>query len=201
MAANLPAPWFGNHAFRLLYAPDFNVAGKISFYQGDPYMLVLDVTDLVNPLAENRLELTNMLQPGRLAMPPPAGNLMVGRLLIRTRSQPSPMMTAVANAAPIINPGALAAGPARYVGRLLSGGGFCITAGSRQWEFASEFSYPRAGLNRLNRATPWIRPASGAGRSARSRRPRVAKFSPKGPTIASAAPCTSRRGRSKSPTC
>jgi hypothetical protein len=149
VAANLPAPWFGNHAFRLVYAPDFSAAARLSFYQGDPYSLVLDVTDLVNPLAENRLELTNLLQPGRLALPPPAGNLVVGRLVIRTRPQPSPMMTAVANAGPIINLGAPAAGPARYAGRLLPGGGFRITVGSRQWEFASEFSYPRAGLNRL----------------------------------------------------
>jgi len=149
VAANLPAPWFGNHGFRLVYAPDFSAAGKISFYRGDPYTLVLDVTDLVNPLAENRLELTNMLQPGRLALPPPAGNLVVARLVIRTRPQPSPMMTAAANAAPLINRGEPAAGPARYAGQLLAGGGFRITVGSRQWEFASAFSYPGAGLNRL----------------------------------------------------
>jgi hypothetical protein len=57
VAANLPAPWFGNHAWRLLYAPDFEY--RPGYCPNDPYTFVLDVTDLVNPAAENRLAITN----------------------------------------------------------------------------------------------------------------------------------------------
>jgi hypothetical protein len=56
VAPNLPATWFGSPAgWRVLYAPDFEGARKFDYYEGDPYTLVLDVTDLVNPAAENRL--------------------------------------------------------------------------------------------------------------------------------------------------
>lgn len=149
VATNLPAPWFGNRAFRVLYAPDFDCARKVKFYVSDPYTTVLDVTDLTNPAAENRLEITNLLKPGQLPSGPPVGNLVIGRLVVRTRTEPSPTMIALEESRPIINPGRPGAGPAAYRGELLASGGFRLTIGTTTWDFASEFSYPHAGLNRL----------------------------------------------------
>lgn len=149
VAANLPWAWFGNRAYRVLYAPDFDCARKLKFYVGDPYSTVLDVTDLTNPAAENRLEITNLVKPQQFAAGPPAGSLIVGRLVVRTQPVPSPTMSAAAECRPVINRGQPGAGPAGYRGQLLPGGGFKLHVGRRVWEFASTFSYPRAGLNRL----------------------------------------------------
>ena len=103
------------------------------------------MTDLVNPLAENRLELTNMLQPGRLALPPPTGNLVVGRLVIRTRSQPSPMMTAVANAGPIINPGTRRRVPPGIRGDCSRGAAFASRWGRGNGDSAASSPIPTPG--------------------------------------------------------
>jgi hypothetical protein len=149
VAPNLPSAWFGNRAFRVLYASDFDCARKFKFYVGDPYITVLDVTDLSNPAAENRLTVTNLVQARQFPAGPPTGNLVIGRLVVRTKPVPSPTMTAADETKPFINRGELSAGPAAYRGEQLPGGGFRLTVGSRTWDFASEFSYPNAGINRL----------------------------------------------------
>ncbi len=43
VAANLPAPWFGNHAWRLLYSPNFDY--RPSYCPDDPYTFVLAVIE------------------------------------------------------------------------------------------------------------------------------------------------------------
>lgn len=148
VAPNLPAPWFGNHAWRLLYSPDFEYRPR--FYEGDPYTFVLDVTDLVNPAAENRLAITNTADKLHKAWTPPDGELVLRELSITTRAGASPTMAGESSMAPVINTGQPAAGPARYEGRVAPGGGLVVRVGQRQWEFASAFSYPNAGFNRLS---------------------------------------------------
>lgn len=147
VSPGLPASWFGG-AWRLIYAPDFESGRKVSFYQGDPYTFVLDVTDLINPAAENRLELTNTARrlPGWQET---EGNLVIQKLTIRTKPEKSPTMQEASALASVINTGQPAAGPAKYQGELLPGGGFTVSVGQKRWEFASAFSYPDAGLNRL----------------------------------------------------
>ncbi|NLF69479.1 MAG: hypothetical protein GX575_10545 [Candidatus Anammoximicrobium sp.] len=147
VAANLPAPWFGNHAWRLLYSPNFDY--RPSYCPDDPYTFVLDVTDLVNPAAENRLAITNTADKLRKSWTAPDGELVLRELSVTVRSGASPTMTAKAALTPVINTGQPAAGPARYEGRLAPGGGLAVTVGSCQWEFSSAFSYPHAGFNRL----------------------------------------------------
>jgi hypothetical protein len=149
VAAHLPASWYGAAGWRLIYAPDFEAGRKSKFYEGDPYTLVLDVTDLSNPAAENRLVLSNTADRIALRLKPGEGNLVVQHVTVRTRPGKSPMMAAAADTAPMINTGQPAAGPARYRGELLPGGGLAVTVGKRRWEFSSAFSYPNAGLNRL----------------------------------------------------
>lgn len=153
VAPNLPSTWFGSPAgWRVLYAPDFEGGRKQTFYEGDPYTLVLDITDLTNPAAENRLEITNSAPAGAATYGQSNADLVIDKLTIKTLPQPSPMMSAAENIKPFINRGQRAGGPAKYTGRLLPGGGFSLTMGNREWKFASAFSYPNAGFNRLDAA-------------------------------------------------
>lgn len=153
VAPNLPSAWYGSGGWRILYGPDFEGARKHTFYEGDPYTLVLDVTDLTNPAAENRLEITNTANARALSFSGTEGNLVIGKLAVRTKPGKSPTMAGAETAAPVINTGQPGAGPAPYRGELLPGGGFALTVGGRRWELASAFSYPDAGLNRLAAAT------------------------------------------------
>jgi hypothetical protein len=152
VAANTPASWFADaRAWRVIYAPDFKGGLKQSFYKGDPYTLVLDITDLIDPTAENRLKLVNLVTNSARwrGLKSNAGELVVQRLNIRTKRGASPMMLPSVDIKPIINRGQAAVGSAEYSGKIMPGGGFAITVGKRQWNFASAFSYPNAGLNYL----------------------------------------------------
>jgi hypothetical protein len=149
---NKTGPWFFNgrawrRGWRLIYAPDFEAGHKVPFYEGDPYTLLIDITDLIDPTADNRVELVNLStnKPFWRSI----NELTIKRLNIRTKRGVSPMMVSVANIKPIINRGRPAAGPAKYRGKIMPGGGFVINTDKRQWKFASAFSYPNAGLNHL----------------------------------------------------
>ena len=146
---NLPAAWFGHGGWRVLYAPDFQCGRKQAFYAGDPYRTVLDVTDLTNPAAENRLEITNTFPRRYASFAGTKGDLVIGKLVVRTRPEPSPTMKSAIAFEPVINRGEPAAGPAPYRGELTAGGGFVVHTAARRWELGSAFSYPNAGLNRL----------------------------------------------------
>ncbi|OGV64403.1 MAG: hypothetical protein A3K19_09585 [Lentisphaerae bacterium RIFOXYB12_FULL_65_16] len=149
VAPNLPSMWFGSGAWRVLYAPDFESAKAQTFYVEDPYRLVLDVTDLTNPISVNRLTVTNMATAATKSYAGTDGALVVKTLTIRTQPGASPTMAPSAEFAPVINTGQPAAGSAPYKAELLAGGGFRIEAGGSVWDFTSAFSYPNAGLNRL----------------------------------------------------
>ncbi|MDO9541955.1 MAG: hypothetical protein Q7J98_06490 [Kiritimatiellia bacterium] len=144
---DLPATWFNGGTWRLLYAPDFEGARKIDFYVDDPYKYVLDITDLTNPAAENRLEITNIAKKHDQLFAGGFGQLVIQSIIIRT--QPSASPTMISAVIPVINTGQPGAGPAAYTGTLLPGGGFRITTGDQQWNFSSAISFPNAGLNRL----------------------------------------------------
>ncbi|MFZ2643685.1 MAG: hypothetical protein WA117_22020 [Verrucomicrobiia bacterium] len=149
VGANLPYSWFGSGSWRVLYAPDFEGALKQKFYTGNPYQLVLDVTDLTNPMSENRLEITNMANGSQATAAHTKGDLVIKSLVIRTRPGASPTMAEDATDRDAINRGTPGTGPVAYKGRLLPGGGFVISAGQQRFEFATAISYPNAGLNRL----------------------------------------------------
>lgn len=147
---NVPATWFEGGIWRLVYAPDFEGVRKIDFYIDDPYKLVLDITDLTNPAAENRLEITNTAKKGNPLFAGGFGQLVIQRLIIRTRPGASPtMISSQLPNADVINRGTPGAGPAKYTGQLLPGGGFALQVGPKRLEFSSTFSYPRAGFNQL----------------------------------------------------
>jgi hypothetical protein len=150
VAPNLPATWFGSPAgWRVLYAPDFEGARKFDYYEGDPYTLVLDVTDLVNPAAENRLQITNSAAASAETYARRKPNLIIQSLKIVTVPGKSPMMDASGDIKPFINRGERAGGPAKYSGTVSPGGGFTVAVGNRVWHFNSAFSFPNAGFNHL----------------------------------------------------
>lgn len=149
VAPDTPYSWFDGTAWRVIYAPDFEGGLKQTYYEGNPYQTVLDVTDLTNPAAENRLEITNVC-----TYKPPAGSkgnydLVIRDLTIRVKPGESPTMKSTAGLGAVINRGTPAAGPAKYQGKLLPGGGFSITTAGQQFDFHAAMSYPNAGLNRL----------------------------------------------------
>ena len=149
VAPNTPYAWSDNKAWRVLYAPDFEGALKSTFYEGNPYQTVLDVTDLTNPAAENRLEIFNVSPYS-----PPAGSkgnydLVLKNLMVHVKPGESPMMAAATVDQDLLNPGTPGAGPAAYTGKLLPGGGFSLTAGGQTLHFGSLISFPNAGLNEL----------------------------------------------------
>lgn len=160
VATNVPAPWFGSPAgWRVLFSPDFEGAKKQSFYEGDPYTLVLDITDLVNPAAENRLEITNTAPASSATYGESNADLVIRNLTIKTLPQPSPMMSAGDAIKPFINRGERAGGPAKYTSAVKPDGGFTVTVGKRTWKFNSAFSFPNAGFNYFSAEEE--RPASG----------------------------------------
>ena len=74
-------------------------------------------------------------------------------LTIRAKPGASPMMAASAVDQDVVNTGVPGAGPAKYAGKLLPGGGFSLTVpGMPAVAFGSLISYPNAGLNQLTAA-------------------------------------------------
>lgn len=148
VSPDLPATWCTDGHWRLVYAPDFQGAAKQAFYVGNPYEFVLDVTDLTNPAAENRLEISSTVADlGLFANG--GGDLVIGSLSVGTKPVASPTLAATATAGAGLNRGEPGAGSAPYTGRILPGGGFALEVDGNVWSFGSAFSYPDAGLNRL----------------------------------------------------
>lgn len=154
VAPNVPSTWYGDTAgWRALYAPDFTSALSQKFYTGNPYELVLDVTDLTNPISDNHLEITNTASANTKVYAHTNADLVIGELTIETKPVPSIMMSDAGSAPPIINRGEPAAGAAKYRGKVLSGGGFSISTGKSTFTFNSSFSYPNAGFNHFSAET------------------------------------------------
>jgi len=151
VATDLPAIWCDGDHWRLVYAPDFEGAKRQPYYVGDPYRYLLDVTDLTNPAAENRIEITNTAPKHSRVFRNSGGELVIDRLVIQTKPGASPTMASGAGIAPVINRGEPGPEPrdAHYTGRLWEGGGFSIAIGDETWELSTGISFPNAGLNWL----------------------------------------------------
>src|SRR5690606_31026008 len=118
VTTTISATWFSTQkGWRAVYAPDFQAALAQKFYADDPYLLVLDITDLVNPIAENRLRITNTATAEIQKYTGTDAALVLGSLTIETLDKPSPMMDAGSNFQPVINRGEPAAEPAKYTGK------------------------------------------------------------------------------------
>ncbi len=145
------APWFRGEGWRAIFAADFEM-GKAAFYEGDPYRLVLDVTDLMDPAGQNRLEIKNVVEPAYVNILASDCALVLRAPKLSVDSGDSLMLAPAMTAAHRINRGEPGAGSAPYRGNILPGGGFSLECGGRRWIFASAFSQPKAGFNRLTEA-------------------------------------------------
>ena len=151
VTSDISAPWFEtrSNSWRVIYAPDFKAALAQKFYSGDPYAIILDVTDLINPVAENRLQITNTATDVIQKYTKTDASLIIGALDLEVKNMPSAMMATANNFKPIINRGEPAAGALPYTGKLLPGGGFTISADKSTFIFNSYYSFPNAGFNKL----------------------------------------------------
>jgi hypothetical protein len=149
--------WCDDRIWRVIYAPDFKAAYTQKFYVDDPYLYVFDITDLINPVAENRIEIRNCATPAfvnRAGVDGKKLDMVIGSLVLEKNPGASPTMKEVAGKVAVINRGEPAAGPATYQGKILPGGGFSLNIGKNTYRFFSFFSYPDAGFNRLDNGKP-----------------------------------------------
>ncbi len=146
---DIRSEWYGRGGWRAVYAPDFEAAAKASFYEGNPYEIVLDVTDLIRPLSDNELQVTNTAGDDLARRLGTELDLVVRRATIRTVPGKSPTLAAANAVSHVINQGEPGGRPAAYTGRLLPAGALELTVGDRRLIFESAFSYPNAGLNHL----------------------------------------------------
>lgn len=123
LAPGLEGSWFEGGKWRLVYAPDLDQRKAPDYYEGDPFLIALDITDLTNPLAENVVELGNTLEPGGVAV-------VVGRLEVVTAPGASPMLAAQLPA-PRAYTTVPTPEPATYQGAVTAGGGLELTLGGR----------------------------------------------------------------------
>ncbi len=140
-----------NQGWRALYAPDFQSALNEKYYVDDPYLLVLDITDLTNPVAENRIKISNTADAEITTHSNRDASLYIGSLEVETKPVPSPMM-AGSNTQPILNRGGPPVGISSYRTSILPGGGLVVKVGDNTYQFSSAFSYPNAGFNHLSAA-------------------------------------------------
>lgn len=132
--AGIPAPWFyPNFGWRAIYAPSYNTYP--GFYTHNPYILELDVSDLINTTTNNVIRVTNKN---------PVCSLEINTLQIITYNyyNTSPTLAAAASLTPYVNTGESAAGPAAYTYSVKAGGGFTVTIKEHTWAFGTDLSYP-----------------------------------------------------------
>jgi hypothetical protein len=150
---NQRGPWFADsNAWRVVYAPDFEAAhSNPKLYDGNPYTLLLDISDLLNPVAENRIRIVNLIDdsPRWQFNKKPYGSLVLKELNLKIKDGESPMIAPAVKIEKYINRGEPAAKAFRYRAALLPGGALELDTGEEKIVFNSRFSYPDAGFNYL----------------------------------------------------
>ena len=131
----------------VVFAPDFETANRQARYRfgGHAYDFEIDITDLLDPNGESRLEIRNLTahayvrkwRPGRPA------TLFVRNLCLKTDNKP-----------PAIKPtSARAVGPSRVEGvsvQLSAAGGFALAVDGVEHLFETRLSFPNGGWNLLS---------------------------------------------------
>lgn len=140
LAPGLEGSWFEGGKWRLVYAPNLDRRKAPDYYAGDPFLITLDITDLINPLAENVVELGNTLEPGGVAV-------VVGRLEVVTEAGASPTLAVAATAQPAAYTTIPTPAPAAYQGTVTETGGLELTMAGRRVQVAS--TVQAAGGERL----------------------------------------------------
>ncbi len=161
MANGLVLPWFNGTDWRVVYAPDFEMAGAEKAASNrildvSPYRLVLDVTDLLRPDGENVLALAHRGETMRLRSYFPNGkpslDLVLDALAMEFSEEPSQVAGASAeepfHADRLMVQPPAAADAARVVS-VQPGGGMRIALPGMSLRLRSRFSYQGGGFNTL----------------------------------------------------
>ncbi len=175
VAPDMPYPWFGNGAWRVLYSPDFESALGSSFYEGNPYQTTLDVTDMIKPAEENRLEIFNVCSYDPAIGSTGNYDLVIKTLAIRFKAGVSQMVTVSDTDHELVNRGTPGAGPAAYTGSIMPGGGFKIKVAGKYLSFQFTHFIPQCRYeSTCGRKPPcfrWPRGVSGNHSALARRRP------------------------------
>ena len=165
-------PWVRGAEWRVVYASDFQVldsekAGKNRLTEGSAYRLVLDVTDLVTPGAENQLTLQHLGEAMGLRKYFPKTNpsldFVLNELAIEFSQQPS--IGAVSRPREEFRAERIMVQPPAVVDvekvvAVAPGGGLKISLPGLNLDVVSRFSYQGGGFNQLGvGSTPQGEPA------------------------------------------
>ncbi len=132
--------WYDGR-WRVIYAPDFAAGLQQTWYADSPYRLLLDVTDLANPAAENTLGITNHTTVGLAQQLNGILDLVVGNLAVEVKDVPSPTLSQVGVAQHRLNRGEPGAGPAPYQAALFPRGAIQFDVGGRRVVINSSFTF------------------------------------------------------------
>ncbi len=133
--------WYGGRGgWRVVYAADFETAKTQDFYEGDPYRLLIDVTDLVDTAEENQLVITSTATDAFAKRVGTDLDLVFDHVTLLTQPGVSPTLNAEANLQPIINRGEPAAGPAEFSADQPSDSEVLLTIGDERLSFATKLA-------------------------------------------------------------
>ncbi len=144
--------WAGADQWRVVYAPDFEVANASPGMDGQAYRFVLDVTDLIRSDAENELVFEHTGTPALAARVEGGIPLLVGMARLNTEDEASALAAAAAMMAVPVNRGEPSPPPAAYEHGAFNTGGFEMTVGGVKYGFETRVSYPNAGFNHMEPA-------------------------------------------------
>ena len=144
--------WSGHGQWRIVYAPDFEMADKIACYDGQAYRFVLDVTDMLRGDAENTIAFEHTGTKALQAKVPGDIPLVIGMVRLNTEDGPSPLLQAAELMDRPVNRGEPTPPPAAYESGAFNTGGFEMTVGGVKYGFETRVSYPNAGFNHMEPA-------------------------------------------------
>jgi len=161
MASGLEVPWAREGDWRVVYAPDFEIvgteqAGTTRILDVSPYELVLDVTDLITPGADNTLSVQHLGEAMRLRtyFPDlhPSLDFVLGKLQVEFSAEPP--VGGVPADREIFSADRLMVQPpatvkVRDVVRVSPGGGMTVALAGLPVQVQSRFSYQGGGFNTL----------------------------------------------------
>ncbi|MHB8995647.1 MAG: hypothetical protein ACYC63_10385 [Armatimonadota bacterium] len=159
MASGIVLPWVRDNVWRVVYAPDFESAattkaGGMQITDASPYRLVLDVTDLVTPNAENTLTIEHQGNDLRRYFPKtnPSLDFILNELAVDLSQEPA-IGGAVSRAEKFSADRLMVQPPATVdVSKIVTverGGGMKIALLGLPVHVTSRFSYQGGGFNTL----------------------------------------------------
>ena len=141
--------WSEHGQWRIVYAPDFEVANQSPVMQGQAYRFVVDVTDLVRTDGPNTVSFEHL---GTKALAARVGGempMVIGMMRLDVEEGESPVMQAEDMMGVPVNRGEPTPPPALYEHGAYNSGGFEITIAGETYKFETRISYPNAGYNYL----------------------------------------------------